>query len=133
MGSLVLAWIAFVRLDSRIKHESFTLDRPDRTHILLLLVIFAPAYLAFVYLIPFQMSTDEIVIMQVAGELTAEPGWDIFSLSTYSEFPAFAFLWESITLCSPSVEWPSGTTRRCLSSSRRSHSHSWVTDFADYL
>ena len=92
VSSLVLAWIAFKRMDGRNARASFSLDRRDRRIILLLLVMFAPFYLAFVYLVPFQVSTDEMTIMMMSAELTAEPGWDIFSLSTYFEFPAFAFI-----------------------------------------
>lgn len=59
---------------------------------LILILIFSPIYLAFIYDIPVQINSDEITLMIVEKGLTNEPKPDLFALSNYFGFPAFIYI-----------------------------------------
>ncbi|HYE22792.1 MAG TPA: hypothetical protein VD998_04360 [Verrucomicrobiae bacterium] len=66
------------------------LNKFDGYAIYLLLLVFLPAYFAFLYSIPYQMNTDEAVIMLFQKQYYNNP--DFFGLSTYFGFPSFIFI-----------------------------------------
>lgn len=55
-----------------------------------LLLIFAPLYLTFIYTIPYQISTDEILLTSIARSKVTAP--NLFAISPYGNFPAFTFV-----------------------------------------
>src|SRR3989344_6416793 len=67
-------------------------DLEDLLIIVILFLVFSPLYLAFIYNIPFQVNSDEIVIMDVAKRLTENIQTDIFGMSGHFDFPAFSFI-----------------------------------------
>ena len=98
-GSVVLIWLATIAFGgyvvfwaNRDGSAPALIDRSDWPTALLLLLCFAPFYLALIPAIPYQISTDEVVVMLVEGEASAQPAWDIFSLSDYFSFPSFVFV-----------------------------------------
>ncbi|HLE03459.1 MAG TPA: glycosyltransferase family 39 protein, partial [Anaerolineales bacterium] len=98
-GSVVLIWLATIAgagvvvfWADRNSSAPALIDRSDWPTALLLLLSVAPLYLALIPAIPYQISTDEVVVMLVEGEASAQPVWDIFSLSEYFSFPSFVFV-----------------------------------------
>lgn len=98
-GSVVLIWLATIAFAGyvvfwadRNSSAPALIDRSDWPTALLLLLSFAPLYLALIPAIPYQISTDEVVVILVEGEASAQPAWDIFSLSDYFSFPSFVFV-----------------------------------------
>ncbi len=98
-GSVVLIWLATIAFAGyvvfwadRNSSAPALIDRSDWPTALLLLLSFAPLYLALIPAIPYQISTDEVVVMLVEGKASAQPAWDIFSLSDYFSFPSFVFV-----------------------------------------
>src|SRR3990172_1616332 len=98
-GSVVLIWLATIAgagvvvfWADRNRSAPALIDRSDWPTALLLLLSVAPLYLALIPAIPYQISTDEVVVMLVEGEASAQPVWDIFSLSEYFSFPSFVFV-----------------------------------------
>jgi 4-amino-4-deoxy-L-arabinose transferase-like glycosyltransferase len=98
-GSVVLIWLATivgagaaVFWADRNSSAPALIDRSDWPVALLLLLSVAPLYLALIPAIPYQISTDEVVVMLVEGEASGQPTWDIFSLSDYFSFPSFVFV-----------------------------------------
>jgi len=59
---------------------------------LALLLIFAPAYLLFLYQVPSEVNTDEIAVMVTAERATINNLPDLFSLSDYFAFPSLEFI-----------------------------------------
>lgn len=66
--------------------------KSDLIGFLLLLIIFAPLYLLSLYTIPFQINTDEITIMIAEKNILSQGIKELFSLSSYFNFPAAIFL-----------------------------------------
>lgn len=57
-----------------------------------LIAVFAPLYLYRLYTVPWQMNTDEIVIMSTSQRLLATSGFDILGPSDYFGFPTLIFV-----------------------------------------
>jgi 4-amino-4-deoxy-L-arabinose transferase-like glycosyltransferase len=72
-------------------HQAFwPKSRQDAYALYALLIIFVPMYFAFLYTVPFQMNTDEAVIMSVQRQSLINP--DLFGLSDYFGFPSLIFI-----------------------------------------
>jgi len=91
--AIVLVGISFLlREKEKIKIIKI-FDAQDFLIALILVLIFLPLYLSFLYTIPFQINTDEIAIGSVAKNIISQP-IDIFGLSTYWGYPNLIFyLW----------------------------------------
>ena len=69
-------------------------DKKDLLIIIILFLIFSPLYFAFIYIIPSQISTDEVVIGSISKELINNYNADIFGLSNHFGNPNLIFyLW----------------------------------------
>ncbi|MCH7641238.1 hypothetical protein IID22_03515 [Patescibacteria group bacterium] len=69
-----------------------SLYNSDLYIIIALLFVFVPLYLLFIYVVPFQINTDEIATMIFAKRITTQAYPDIFTLSEYFQFPVFIFI-----------------------------------------
>lgn len=72
--------------------EQIRFSKKDLYATALLLFIFTPVYLAFIYYIPYQINTDEPAIMLVAKTFSNRLHTDLFGLTHYFNFPALIFI-----------------------------------------
>ena len=97
--TVVLIWLGTIAVAGYAAHRGdgdrpapALIERSEWSRVLLVLLAFSPVYLGLIRTIPYQISTDEVVVMLVEGEASAQPAWDIFSLSDYFSFPSFVFV-----------------------------------------
>jgi len=90
--SLVITGIYFFLQRKGEKKFIIGYTKSDLIIVFAILIMFAPLYLAFIYTVPFQINTDEIVIMSEERRLTDSVNPDIFAVSPYFHFPAFIFI-----------------------------------------
>lgn len=76
----------------RHRHTAKLFDRWDWLILALILLAFAPFYLRQLYQLPVQMSTDEIVVMNLSRNLTTMKGVDWFGPSYHYAFPNLIFI-----------------------------------------
>lgn len=88
--SIVMALAALWQMRSKILKHPYT--KLDLKIVGVLLVLFAPLYLLFLYKIPFQINTDEITISRFAKILIENPSTDILGASFYLGFPSLIFV-----------------------------------------
>ena len=90
LSSIILIGIYFY-FKSKPK-LSFKSIKTDMIIALILLILFIPVYFYNIYNLPFQMSTDEIIIMTVSERLASQPQPDIFIPSDYFGLPSLVFI-----------------------------------------
>ena len=97
--TVVLAWLLTIAVGGYAARQADgerpppeLIQRPEWSKALRLILALSPLYLLFLRTIPYQISTDEVVIIMNEAEASARLGWDIFSLSGYFSFPSFIFV-----------------------------------------
>lgn len=93
---VLIGWLISISLTSLYfllrEKERILISLKNIINPLVLIILFSPIYLAFIYTIPFQINTDEITLMIVEKGLIGGQNPDIFSLSGYFGFPAFIYI-----------------------------------------
>ena len=95
LTSILICGIYFLLSTDSNKYRSFKTDfllqKYDIYIMGVLLLVFTPLYLFYIYNIPWQVNTDEIVITELAKQAVSS-NYDMFSLSYHSNFPNFIFI-----------------------------------------
>jgi hypothetical protein len=66
--------------------------KSDLLFIFGLAILFAPLYLFSLHTIPFQINSDEVVVMDLSRQLTEQKTPDLFGLSPHFGFPSLVFI-----------------------------------------
>ncbi len=89
LASLFLTGAYFFLKRTRKKSR---FNKYDTAAVAILLLIFAPLYLAFIYTIPWQVGSDEVTIMITERNTIYRDNFDPFGISSYFGFPSLVFL-----------------------------------------
>lgn len=89
VGSIASVGWGLYRLEGRAI-ALLRVDRADLLTVAIILVIFAPLYLAELYRLPYPIHNDEVRLMVLEAKL-ARPGADLFGVSEYLSMPILLF------------------------------------------
>src|SRR3989344_1530426 len=89
--AIIFCGLYFYLLENKEIKKINPFDKKDLFTIIILLFIFSPLYIAFIYTVPFQINSDEVVIASVSKEIAYESNVDLFGLSDYASNPNLIF------------------------------------------
>ena len=90
--SIILCGLYFYISEKKENKKIRVFDLEDLLIILILFLAFALLYLTFLYYIPFQINTDELVVTSNAKSYVHQSYIDVLGISPHFGFPNFIFL-----------------------------------------